>query len=564
MARGRRFGSENARSEPPKEADSEPSAGRHTQADARAAESLDLFLFDVADMAQAITRMKAEIAAIKPPPEQRAEIGEAAGELDSIVHTTENATSHILTAAERLQEIAWTLREKGIDENLCDQLDAQATEIYTACSFQDLTGQRTRKVIQVLRYLEYRINAMISIWSKNAQPSSENWGIPALADISPLSSDSLDQADVDVMMQPSAPPKEEIREHHPMEWGEAPLAQPAEEPPGEQPADFATANREEPQAEAPAAFEQEPREGRQDATLEDIERVMMALDPFLVVRPDAVSGEPPDAPKAAAEAAPASSFAEQQPELSTAAAVLKEEATIAIASRNEAGAPARNIAEPPTEPVKAENTPHTESEAAPREPVAEFGMSARATAVLLQVQAAAARPTAEDAWSVLERLALNLLPPQPDTAAARPQTEAYAAMPPADLDFGQAPANLADDGIGTPNAAISPEPESPSKPAAALEAEADDFLFAPEQAAPEAGPADFLLEPKPAPSAQVLPAIQLQGAGTSEPSRTATPARPAPAPFAARPAAKPAAHTGYDPLAPLRALSDEEKVALFS
>ena len=45
-----------------------------------------------------------------------------------------------------------------------DLLDVQATEIYTACSFQDLTGQRTRKVVTVLRYLESRINAMISIW----------------------------------------------------------------------------------------------------------------------------------------------------------------------------------------------------------------------------------------------------------------------------------------------------------------------------------------------------------------------------------------------------------------
>ena len=29
-------------------------------------------------------------------------------------------------------------------------------QIYTACSFQDLTGQRTGKVVQVLRYLESR------------------------------------------------------------------------------------------------------------------------------------------------------------------------------------------------------------------------------------------------------------------------------------------------------------------------------------------------------------------------------------------------------------------------
>ena len=50
--------------------------------------------------------------------------------------------------------MAWTLREQGLEATVCDLLDAKATEVYTACSFQDLTGQRTRKVIGVLRYLE--------------------------------------------------------------------------------------------------------------------------------------------------------------------------------------------------------------------------------------------------------------------------------------------------------------------------------------------------------------------------------------------------------------------------
>ncbi len=33
-----------------------------------------------------------------------------------------------------------------------------------ACSFQDLTGQRTTKVVRVLQYLEERIASMIDIW----------------------------------------------------------------------------------------------------------------------------------------------------------------------------------------------------------------------------------------------------------------------------------------------------------------------------------------------------------------------------------------------------------------
>ena len=46
----------------------------------------------------------------------------------------------------------------------CDRLDARATDIYTACSFQDLTGQRTSKVVKTLAFLENRVLAMIEIW----------------------------------------------------------------------------------------------------------------------------------------------------------------------------------------------------------------------------------------------------------------------------------------------------------------------------------------------------------------------------------------------------------------
>ena len=62
---------------------------------------------------------------------------------------------------------------QGFDAGVCDLLDTKATDVYTACSFQDLTGQRTQKVIQVLRYLEGRINAMISIWGLDGAMAAE-------------------------------------------------------------------------------------------------------------------------------------------------------------------------------------------------------------------------------------------------------------------------------------------------------------------------------------------------------------------------------------------------------
>ena len=179
----------------------------------RTAESVDRIRFDLVEMAKAIARTKVEIAAIKPDVEQAGKFGEATEELDSIVSATEAATSDILAAAEQVQEVAWTLREQGLDAEVCDLLDAKATAIYTACSFQDLTGQRTGKVIQVLRYLEGRINAMIDIWgldgamAAEAAETAQARADEAARTSGPAGSGyGLDQADVDLVMGPAAAP----------------------------------------------------------------------------------------------------------------------------------------------------------------------------------------------------------------------------------------------------------------------------------------------------------------------------------------------------------------------
>ncbi|HXW30017.1 MAG TPA: hypothetical protein VEK55_11700 [Xanthobacteraceae bacterium] len=169
--------------------------------------AVDRLRFDLVDMAKSIARTKAEIATIKPDAVQHGKFGEATEELDSIVQATETATSEILAAAEQIQEIAWTLREQGLDPIVCDTLDARATEIYTACSFQDLTGQRTGKVIEVMRYLEGRINAMIDIWGLRGAMSAEAEVAAEASQADPLSGPArrghgLDQSGVDVVMGP--------------------------------------------------------------------------------------------------------------------------------------------------------------------------------------------------------------------------------------------------------------------------------------------------------------------------------------------------------------------------
>ncbi|WP_342150580.1 hypothetical protein [Methylorubrum sp. SB2] len=163
------------------------------------------FRGDLMDMADAIARTRAEVAALTAPDHGESRLTVASEALDSIVRATERATSDILGAAEAVQEAAWTLRETGADGALCDDLDRHATQIYTACSFQDLTAQRTSRIVHTLRYLEDRIASMIGIWGAEA-------GVPDLDSETRIRRDTaatlnaaLDQTDVDRFLDMEGP-----------------------------------------------------------------------------------------------------------------------------------------------------------------------------------------------------------------------------------------------------------------------------------------------------------------------------------------------------------------------
>ncbi|KQT61517.1 hypothetical protein ASG52_01110 [Methylobacterium sp. Leaf456] len=163
------------------------------------------FRGDLMDMADAIARTRAEVAALTAPDHGESRLTVASEALDSIVRATERATSDILGAAEAVQEAAWTLRETGADGALCDDLDRHATGIYTACSFQDLTAQRTSRIVHTLRYLEDRIASMIGIWGPEE-------GVPDLdaearirRDTAATLNAALDQTDVDRFLDMESP-----------------------------------------------------------------------------------------------------------------------------------------------------------------------------------------------------------------------------------------------------------------------------------------------------------------------------------------------------------------------
>jgi chemotaxis protein CheZ len=116
---------------------------------------------------EAIAKTKHEIATLHSTTSAEShDMTRVTNELDGVVMGTEGATETILSSAEYIDETANTLsaRLKGQDAELANDIQEKVVQIFEACNFQDLTGQRITKVVGTLRFIEERIIKMMDIW----------------------------------------------------------------------------------------------------------------------------------------------------------------------------------------------------------------------------------------------------------------------------------------------------------------------------------------------------------------------------------------------------------------
>lgn len=71
----------------------------------------------------------------------------------------ETAAGRILGATENIQEVAWTLREAGAEDHLCDRLDQHAADISQAVSLVDGVVQRIDKIADTIAMLDSSLRA---------------------------------------------------------------------------------------------------------------------------------------------------------------------------------------------------------------------------------------------------------------------------------------------------------------------------------------------------------------------------------------------------------------------
>jgi chemotaxis protein CheZ len=127
---------------------------------------------------EAINKTKQEIATLHVTGFEGPEMSRVTHELDAIVGGTAQATDRILSAAEFIDQTANTLSAALRTEHEMAQaqdIRDRVVEVFEACNFQDLTGQRVQKVVATLKFIEQHIVRMMDIWG----------GIESFKDLTP-------------------------------------------------------------------------------------------------------------------------------------------------------------------------------------------------------------------------------------------------------------------------------------------------------------------------------------------------------------------------------------------
>ncbi len=115
----------------------------------------------------AVERTRNEMSALGAEPHGGEQTARARRELAAIVGGTERATQSILQAAEEIDQAANTLSAsvKGShDQGLAHDIQDRVVQIFEACNFQDLTGQRVAHVLATLKFVEEHVARLLAIW----------------------------------------------------------------------------------------------------------------------------------------------------------------------------------------------------------------------------------------------------------------------------------------------------------------------------------------------------------------------------------------------------------------
>jgi chemotaxis protein CheZ len=123
-------------------------------------------------------------------------------ELNAVVSGTEKATQKILTAAEAIDSTANTLSaalDGRIEQELAQDIQDFVIQIFEACNFQDLIGQRVAKVSAALKFVEDHVASILNEIKTASSTARHNGGHALHGPLLESDSGHASQSDIDAM-----------------------------------------------------------------------------------------------------------------------------------------------------------------------------------------------------------------------------------------------------------------------------------------------------------------------------------------------------------------------------
>lgn len=104
-----------------------------------------------------IESLRDQLHAAQPADIGQTHIPSANDELDAIIEATEQATVTIMESCENVLDAM-----KTAPPELCQQVENHVVKIFEACTFQDITGQRIKKVTNSLKQIDSKISSVLA------------------------------------------------------------------------------------------------------------------------------------------------------------------------------------------------------------------------------------------------------------------------------------------------------------------------------------------------------------------------------------------------------------------
>ena len=124
---------------------------------------------ELRDLKKIIEDARREIGNVKAGDISGKHVPTATDELDAVVEATAEATGTIMDACEVIETQAG---EVGGDAG--DKISLAVTNIYEACSFQDITGQRITKTVSTIKAIEEKVNQLMSVLGADLSECSDD------------------------------------------------------------------------------------------------------------------------------------------------------------------------------------------------------------------------------------------------------------------------------------------------------------------------------------------------------------------------------------------------------